>query len=128
MDFILIDWYGREKKCPQKIKCQLLEIKLFVSLEKFNETFHTFPIDNHFNGKYRKSIFSCNSFLGKTMKWFQMRIQNPVKHLRSLYLKKLYLFDRVWNTPMELAPKLFEKIMQLILLGHDRDNLDWNKI
>ena len=35
---------------------------------------------------------------------------------------------RVRNTPNGVAMKLFDKIMQLILLGHHRDTLDWNKI
>ena len=38
------------------------------------------------------------------------------------------MFPRVRNTPNGLAIKLFDKTMQLILLGHHRDNLDWNKI
>ena len=59
------------------------------------------------------------------MKCFQMYLQISVKHLRWLHLRCLTL---VWNAPNGLAIKLFDKIMQLILLGHHRDNLDWNKI
>ena len=38
------------------------------------------------------------------------------------------MFERVRNAPMGMPPKLFDKIMQLILLEHLRDNLDWEEI
>ena len=46
------------------------EINLLVSKKNFNETFHAFLIENPFNIKYRKRIFSFNYFHDKTTKRF----------------------------------------------------------
>ena len=80
--FILVDRYGSPKKASQKIKHIFFEINLFVSKKNVNETFHAFPIENPFNRKYGKRIFSFNYSLDKTTKRFQRHLQNPVKHLR----------------------------------------------
>ena len=49
---------------------------MLLSIKKL----HAFPVDNYFNRKCGKRIYSFNSSLNKTTKCFQKSIENPVKH------------------------------------------------
>ena len=80
---------GAQKNVPQKQKIRLLKLICLFLKWKFNETNKDFSINYPYNSNCGKKIFSFNSSLDQTMKYFGAKLirqANDINFIRTSYI------------------------------------------